>query len=140
MRKIPFEDGYIQSPIGLVPKDDGKDVRLIFHLSHPQGAGTSVNANTPKELTKVSYPDFNKAIELCRKAGKGCKLSKSDMKSAFRNLGLAPLQWRYLIMLAESPIDGKTYYFVNKCLPFGAAISCALFQKFSDAIAHIGEI
>ena len=33
---IPFEN-YIQSPIGLIPKDSGKDVRLIFHLSHPCG-------------------------------------------------------------------------------------------------------
>ena len=29
---IPFEY-FAQSPIGLVPKDDGKKTRLIFHLS-----------------------------------------------------------------------------------------------------------
>ena len=46
-REIPFPY-YIQSPIGLVPKD-GTDTRLIFHLSHPRGRGTSVNANTPKD-------------------------------------------------------------------------------------------
>ena len=34
--KTPPFDEYIQSPIGLVPKDNGKDVRLIFHLSFPQ--------------------------------------------------------------------------------------------------------
>ena len=134
--EIPF-DNYIQSPIGLVPKDQGKDVRLIFHLSHPRNRGTSLNANTPKHKCSVHYPDFTKAIELCLQAGKSCKMSKSDMKSAFRNLGLSKLSWRYLIMKCESPIDGKIYYFVNKCLPFGAAISCALFQGFSDAIAHI---
>ena len=53
LTKIPFEN-YIQSPIGLVPKDNGKDTRLIFHLSYPRGKGTSVNANTPKELCTVS--------------------------------------------------------------------------------------
>ena len=42
--KIPFEDNYIQSPIGLVPKDGGKMTRLIFHLSHPGGGETSVNS------------------------------------------------------------------------------------------------
>ena len=31
----PFED-FIQSPVGLVPKDNGKDTRLIFHLSYPR--------------------------------------------------------------------------------------------------------
>ena len=33
---IPFEH-YIQSPVGLVPKGNGSDVRLIFHLSYPRG-------------------------------------------------------------------------------------------------------
>ena len=36
----PFEDipftNYIQSPIGLVPKDGGLKTRLIFHLSYPR--------------------------------------------------------------------------------------------------------
>ena len=71
------------------------------------------------------------------KAGKGCKMSKSDMTSAFRNLGILCRQWKYLIMKAESPLDNKVYYFVDKCLPFGAAISCTVFQKFSDAIAYV---
>ena len=40
-------------------------------------------------------------------------------------------------MKAVSPIDGKTYYFVDKCLPFGASISCSHFQRFSNAVKHI---
>ena len=47
--EIPY-DNYIQSPIGLVPKDNGKDCHLIFHLSYPRGKGTSVNANTDPQL------------------------------------------------------------------------------------------
>ena len=39
---IPYEY-YIQSPIGLVPKDGGKNTRLIFHLSYPRGKDLSVN-------------------------------------------------------------------------------------------------
>ena len=54
------------------------------------------------------------------------------MMSAFHHLGLKPAHFRYLVMKAESPIDGKTYYFIDKCLPFGAH-----FQSFSDAVAHI---
>ena len=26
---------------------------------------------------------------------------------------------------------------LEKCLPFGASISCAIFQEFSDSVAHI---
>ena len=85
--KIPFEN-FIQSPIGLVPKDGGRDIRLIFHLSYPRGKGNSVNANTPVEVCTVQYPDFNEAIQLCIVEGKLCYIAKSDMKSAFRNLGI----------------------------------------------------
>ena len=134
--EIPF-DTFIQSPIGLVPKDGGKDTRLIFHLSYPRGKGSSVNANTPLDLCKVQYPDFNEAVQLCIKEGKSCSIAKSDMKSAFRNLGIMKKHWRFLIMKAVSPIDGKTYYFVDKCLPFGASISCSHFQRFSNAVKHI---
>ena len=59
------------------------------------------------------------------------------MSSAFRHLGIAKRFWKYLVMKAKNPKDGKFYYFVDKCLPFGAAISCALFQAFSNAIAFV---
>ena len=84
-REIPFKDSFIQSPIGLVPKDGGSDTRLIFHLSHPWGTNQSVNFNTPKEKLKVKYPDFSKAVQLCIAAGRSCKLWHSDMRSAFRH-------------------------------------------------------
>ena len=59
------------------------------------------------------------------------------MWSAFRHLGMLVCHFRLLVMKATSPRDRKTYFFVDKCLPFGAAISCAHFQDFSNAIAHI---
>ena len=135
-RKVPFKN-FIQSPIGLVPKDNGKEFRLIFHLSYPRGKGTSVNENTPVEDASVVYPDFNDAIQLSLKLGRGSKISRSDMKAAFRNLGIKRKHWKYLVMKAKSPIDHKTYYFMDKCLPFGASISCSHFQRFSNAVAHI---
>ena len=62
---------------------------------------------------------------------------KSDLRSAFRLLGLSPSSWRWLVMKARDPKTREWNYFVDKCLPFGASISCALFQKFSDALCHI---
>ena len=82
-REIPFQDHFIQSPIGLVPKDGGKDTRLIFHLSHPRTKGTSVNANTPEEICKVVYPKFDDAIRMCLSEGAGCWIGKSNAKAAF---------------------------------------------------------
>ena len=40
-------------------------------------------------------------------------------------------------MKAEHPVTKKIWYFVNKCLPFGVSISCAIFQEVSDAIKCI---
>ena len=136
-KTIPFKN-YIQSPIGLVPKDNGTQTRLIFHLSYPRnGKKLSVNANTDPEKCKVKYPDFNLAIQRCMEEGIGCHISRSDMRSAFRNLGIKKKHWKFLIMKAKDPKDGKWYYFVDKCLPFGASICCALFQEFSNSIAFL---
>ena len=139
--QIPYEF-YIQSPIGLVPKDGGKNTRLIFHLSYPKGKwSSSVNANTPQKYCTVAYPDFSEAIKLCLAQGgeryRPVYISRSDVSAAFRNLGIKKKEWKYLIMKAKSPLDGKWYFFVEKCLSFGASISCRNFQEFSNAIAHI---
>ena len=65
--KIPFKN-YIQSPIGLVPKDKGCKTHLIFHLSFPKG-GDSVNSAIPEEECRVTYPDFSDAVKMCLSAG-----------------------------------------------------------------------
>ena len=59
------------------------------------------------------------------------------MSSAFRNLGTLKKHWKYMILKARHPVTLKWFYFVDKCLPFGAAISCAVFQKFSNAISFL---
>ena len=128
--EVPFEY-YIQSPIDLVDKDHGKDTRLIFHLSYPH-SGKSVNSETPDEMCGVKYPDFSYAIRLCLELTKNAKdkrvySGKSDMKSAFRNLPILVSDFMLLVMKAENPLYGKIYFFMDKCLPFGASISCAIF-------------
>ena len=133
--KIPFRY-YIQSPVGLVPKDKGKKTRLIFHLSYPKD-GDSVNSGIPDDECSVKYPDFMDAVALCLQEGKGCYCAKSDMSMAFRNVPMNKESWCFLILKAEHPVSKEVYYFVDKCLPFGASISCAIFQAFSDAVAHI---
>ena len=135
--QIPFQDHYIQSPVGLVPKDDGKDMHLIFHLSYPKNKDTSVNADTPSDLCSVKYPDFIDAIQMCLKVGKNCKISRSNVKSAFRHLYIRIKDFWLLLMKAKSPLDNKIYWFVDKALPFGSSISCSHFQRFSNCIAHI---
>ena len=136
----PFEtppfDHFVQSPIGLVPKDKGKKTRLIFHLSYPRN-GESVNSGIPFDKCTVKYPEFDEAVRICLQEGVGCSVGKSDMSSAFRHVPMAKDQWWLLVMKAEHPTTGKVYYFVDKCLPFGSSISCAIFQELSNAIAWL---
>ena len=133
--KPPFEF-FIQSPIGLVPKDKGRKTRLIFHLSYPK-TGSSVNFGIPHEHCTVKYLAFDEAVKLCLQAGVGCKMAKSDMSAAFRHVPMRKEDWALLVMKAENPLDGKIYFFVDKCMPFGSSISCAIFQRFSNAVAHL---
>ena len=156
---IPY-DNYIQSPIGLVPKAGGEQTRLIFHLSYdfgPEEKDKSVNYHTPAKICMVKYYDLDHAVQAINKlrtVGEQVRKqqgrhqdfrpvivyqSKTDIKSAFR---LAPLKkscWAWLIMAAQNPFTGKRQYFVDKCLPFGASISCAIFQSISDALKHIAQ-
>ena len=63
---IPYEN-FIQSPIGLVPKQ-GNQTRLIFHLSYdfgPENRQASFNHHTPKDLCKVKYNDLDFAVRAC---------------------------------------------------------------------------
>ena len=97
-----------------------------------------MDSGIPEDLCSVEYPDFMEAIVMCMEAGgEACYIAKSDMSMAFRNIPLNKRSWCYLVLKASHPVTGRTYYFVDKCLPFGASISCAIFQEFSNSIAFL---
>ena len=129
--QIPFAQ-YIQSPIGLVPKSGKDETRLIFHLSYDfKEGGKSVNHHTPWERATVQYRDLDFAVKLCLMARKDSTkplyMGKTDAKSAFRILLLSKWSWQWVVMKARHPLTKKWVFFVDKCLPFGASISCAHF-------------
>ena len=64
---------------------------------------------------------------------------KTDVQSAFRLAPLSRASWKWLVFKAQDPSIGEWRYFVDKCLPFGASISCAIFQAFSDALKFLAE-
>ena len=151
-KEVPY-DNFMQSPIGLVPKDDNK-TRLIFHLSYEFKSGKgSLNSNTPEEKCHVKYHDLDEVVDRCIRMIKKLSLtnkrdisdkpvifySKTDLTLAFRILPLKITQFKWVVMMAHHPVSGKKFYFIDKCLPFGASISCALFQEFSDALCAIFE-
>ena len=130
-KEPPFRN-FIQSPLGLVPKDGGKATRLIFHLSYPRLPASeqqrSVNANTPENLTTVQYPDVADAVRLCLLAGCGCKAAKLDMKSAFRHYPIHKKYWCLLVMKAKNPKDGIWYYFSTSVCRSGLRSAVLIFR------------
>ena len=144
---IPFKN-YVQSPIGLVPKA-GNKTRLIFHLSYnfDSKMPDSVNACTPRDICTMKYNDLDTTVHHCIEISKLTEqlnegdgtifLGKTDLTSAFRILCMNRKLWKWLLFKARDPRDGKIKYFVDKCLPFGASISCSHYQRFSNSIKHI---
>lgn len=129
----PFQDKPIStlriSPIGLVEKKTPGEFRLIHHLSFPEGE--SVNDFIDPELCTVQYTSFDEAIHMIQDMGKGCLMAKSDVKSAFRLLPIAPSDFDQL----GFKFDGK-YYF-DKCMPFGCSISCSSWEKMATFLEFL---
>ena len=143
--KVPFET-FMQSPIGLVPKA-GDQTRLIFHLSYnfgPSVEQASFNHHTPKKYCEVKYNDLDHAVRNCLNLLKvnpnACIFyAKTDLKSAFRLVPAKPKYFRWMLLKAQNPVTNSWSFFAEKCLPFGASVSCRLFSEFSNCLRHILE-
>ena len=135
---------YVQSPIGLVPKAGGK-TRLIFHLSFQfKNGNQSINFWTPEEMCSVKYNDLDHAIanslEIVQtQSVKNLFYSKTDLQSAFRIVPCRPEQFFLLCMKAKHPVTNELFIFIDKCLPFGASVSCSHFTEISEGLRHIVE-
>ena len=85
------------SPIFLVRKRNG-DFRLIHNLSYP--TQNSVNEFIDPEFCTVRYSSIDDAIDMINRIGKGGKLAKTDIKSAFRLLRVSPSDFDQLGFLS----------------------------------------
>lgn len=119
------------SPLGLVPKRQEGQFRLIHHLSYPRTTGTSVNSGIDKEYTAVSYAGIEDAVSVIKTIGRGCYMAKTDIKSAFRIL---PVHKDDYALLGFSWKD-KIYY--DRCLAMGCSSSCLTFETFSSALEWV---
>ncbi|XP_072051535.1 uncharacterized protein [Amphiura filiformis] len=117
------------SPIGLVPKSEPGKVRLIHHLSYPEGK--SINDGIDPDVCIVKYASFDVAVQLVISTGKGALMAKADIESAFRLLPVHPEDFQLLGMKLNNQ------FFVDKALPMGASCSPALFEKFSTFIEWV---
>ncbi|KAJ1130744.1 hypothetical protein NDU88_009092 [Pleurodeles waltl] len=112
------------SPLGVVPKKQAGEFRLIHHLSWP--AGASVNDFIAGEDSMVHYVSIDEAIALVRRCGRGAEMAKSDVESAFRLLPVHPDDFSLLGMQFEDAI------YVDRMLPMGCSVSCAVRRSGGD--------
>ena len=124
----PFNK-FVCSPLGLVPKKEPGQFRLIHDLSFPKGG--SVNSAIPPENTRVSYQNIETVIDLVVKYGRHCLMAKADIEDAFRLLCINPDDYHFLVF----SVDGKFYY--DRSLAMGVASACKSFECFSTAIQWI---
>lgn len=120
----------ICSPVGSVAKKNSEKRRRIHHLSWPRN-GSSVNQFI--EDQDCSYETFDDAISMVLTMGKGCYLSKVDIKAAFRCIPVHPDDWHLLGMLWH----GK--YWVDLRLPFGLKSSPALWERYATAMVWMAK-
>ena len=119
------------SLLGVVPKKNPGEFRMIHHLSYPRNSGQSVNENIAEEFISVSYAGIQDAISQIKGLGKNCFMAKTDVRSAFRIMPIHPNDYHLL------GFSWKGFYYYDKCVPFGASSSCRLFEATSTALEWI---
>jgi hypothetical protein len=125
----PPLNNMVVSPIGLVPKKDSGEFRLIHDLSFPKG--NSVNSNIDPFDSAVQYETLDHCVDILQKLGKNALMAKADLQDAFRNMPVHTDDHRFLGFIHQ----GK--YFYDKCLPFGCSSSCQTFECLSTALQWI---
>ena len=127
----PFETAPVKdlmiSPICVIPKSDGNKYRMIFNLSHPKDQ--SVNDNIPETQTAVTYCSVTDVARWIVRQQGTWFMAKADLSDAYRMVPIKKSDWKYLGMRLGNS------FFIDRCLPMGAASSCAIFQRISNGLA-----
>ena len=103
---------------------------MIHHLSFPFGA--SVNNFILQEFFSVHYAKVDDVIRFIKRLGRGCTLSKTDVRSASRIIPIHPSDFH----LRES-MQWEGNYYVDCCLLMGCASSCKTFEALNTAMVWV---
>jgi len=126
----PFDPFHV-SPLSGVPKgDNGESIRVIHNLSHPFG-GASINAGIARE--DYAMQSFDDALVGIRRFGRGCLLTKFDVRSAFKLVPVRP-EDRALLGLRW-----QEQYYYEVVLPFGLRTSGYRWEEFAEALHFLLE-
>ena len=85
------------------------------------------------EDTKTQYQLFDWVLCLVVKMGKVAYMSKGDVKSAFIIVPIHKQDWHLLGIKIQQD------YYMDICLPFGASISCAIFEQVGTLLQWLAH-
>lgn len=130
----PFSYPIRISPLNTVDKPDSDERRVIMDCSFPPGS--SVNDNIPKgeylgEDILLKYPTVDSLAALIVEKGKGCKLFKRDLKSAYRNFRIDPRDVSKLCFMWRREL------YADSVLAMGLRSSAYICQRITDAVSYI---
>ena len=115
------------SPIGLVPKSQPGQWRLIVDLSFPEGH--SITDEIGQDVTSIQYARLKDVAQTVRVLGRRTLLTKLDLKSAYRVVPVHRDDWPFLAIQLER----QTY--LDTALPFGLRSAPKLFSAIANAVA-----
>ena len=115
------------SPIGLIPKSQPNQWRVIVDLSFPTMC--SVNDAIASDLASITYASVDDAVRLILQLGWGTQLVKLDLKNAYH---IVPVHQQDQHLLGIS-WEGKSY--ADGALPFGLRSAPKVFSAVADMIA-----
>ena len=90
-----------------------------------------MNDGISKELASLSYVTVAEVAETVQRLGRGTLMAKMDIRQAYRNIPVHPLDRRLLGMLWK----GKVY--IDTTLPFGLRSAPLIFTAIADAAQWI---
>jgi len=126
----PFTPFHV-SPLSGVPKgEDGEGIRVIHNLSHPFG-GASINAGIERE--EYVMQRFEDALAGIRRLGRGCLLTKFDVRAAFKLVPVRPEDYALL------GLRWQDQYYYEVVLPFGLRTSGYRWEEFAEALHFLAE-
>ena len=132
--KNPLSSPLVVSPLNSVPKSNEDERRVIVDLSWPHGA--AVNEGISKEFylgesVELHYTSVEQICGMVRRAGVGSVIYKRDLRHAYRQFGVDPLDYGLLGYFWDNE------FFIDTVLAMGqrnAAMACS---RITNAIMFL---
>jgi hypothetical protein len=121
------------SPLGALPKADGR-IRLIHDASVP--LERSVN-DWYDMKQKIKYDSVEK---FCQQIGRGWYMAKVDLQSAFRSVGIHPIDLEATGLKWKFAGEKCATYMQDRRLPFGCRASVDVFHRLSTSVKKMMKV